>query len=63
MDTMTPSDYMRWTIYFEDKEIERKRAENRAAGIVDFSDPQSTQQLIGMVHNAGGAPRKGRDRG
>ena len=54
---MTPSEYMGWSIYFEDREVERKRAEGRASGVVDFSDPQATQQLIGMVNAAGGGKK------
>jgi hypothetical protein len=55
-DEMTMEEYMRWNAYFEDRELERKRAENRARGIVDFTDPQAAQQLVTMVHQ-GGSPR------
>jgi hypothetical protein len=62
MDTMTPSEYVGWMAYFEEKaaerEAERRRADSRAAGMVDFSDPQAAKQLIGMVNAAGGGKRK-----
>lgn len=54
LDNMTTEEYMRWNAYFEDREMERRRTENRAKGIVDFSDPQAGQQLITMVHAGGG---------
>ena len=57
LDTMTPSEYAGWTVYFEERELERQRAEGRASGMVDFSDPQASQQLIGMVNAAGGGKR------
>lgn len=54
------TEFARWGDYFEGKEIARKRAENRAKGVVDFSDPQAAQQLIGMVASVGGGPRSSR---
>jgi dihydrodipicolinate reductase len=50
---MTMREYAQWSAYFEDKALERKRAENRAKGIVDFTDPQAASQLIGLVRNGG----------
>ena len=48
---------MRWNYFFEERERERQRAENRARGVVDFTDPQAAQQLVTMV---GQVPRRGR---
>lgn len=63
LDTMTPAEYLSWSVYFEDREVQRERAENRAKGIVDFSDPEATAQLIGMVGSGGGAKAPKRPRG
>jgi hypothetical protein len=56
LDTMTPSEYAGWIVYFEEREVERQRAGN---GVQDLSDPQAQQLLIAQVHAAGGGkPRK-----
>lgn len=54
LDAMTTEEYMRWTVYFEEAARERQREHNRAHGIVDFTDPQASAQLISMVHGTGG---------
>lgn len=53
LDSMTTAEFRGWQVYFEDREQQRKWAENRAKGIVDFSDPQATQSLIAMVNSGG----------
>lgn len=57
LDTMTMPEYIQWSAFFEEREVHRRRAENRAKGIVDFSDPEASKQLIGMVSGAGGGKR------
>jgi hypothetical protein len=54
LDTLTTEEYLRWNAYFADRERERQRAENRARGVIDFTDPQGPEQLVSMVHAAGG---------
>lgn len=53
LDTMTMTEYANWCRYFEERELERKRAENRARGIVDFTDPEAGAQLIALVQKGG----------
>jgi len=53
METMTMEEYMRWQAFFEEREMYRKRAENRARGVVDFTDPQAAGQLVTLVANGG----------
>lgn len=48
-DTITMNEYLDWSAWFEEQALERKRAENRAKGIIDFSDPQATQQLLAQL--------------
>lgn len=57
LDNMTSEEYLRWSAFFEDRERERQRAENRARGVVDFTDPQAADQLVSMVRAAGGGKR------
>lgn len=57
LDTMTMTEYATWGRYFEERELERKRAENKRNGVIDFSDPEAGSQLIAMVNNGGGGPR------
>lgn len=56
---MTPSEYVGWTVYFEEREAQRQHEANVAAGVVDFADPKAGEQLIGMVQAAGGGKGHG----
>jgi len=58
---MTPTEYATWNVYFEEQAVHRQRAENRAKGVVDFTDPKASAQLIGMVRG-GVAGASGRAR-
>lgn len=49
---------MRWNAFFEERDRARQRAENRARGVVDFTDPQAANQLVAMV-GAGKKKREG----
>lgn len=59
MDSMTMTELTMWNVFFEDRAIEQKRAENRARGVVDFTDPQSTAQLLQMVGSKVVPPKPG----
>lgn len=48
-DAMTMEEYMRWEAFFAERERAQKRAENRARGVIDFSDPEASGQLIAAV--------------
>lgn len=52
------TEYRSWMRYFEERELDRKRAENRARGVIDFSDPEASQQLIAQVTAKGGGKGK-----
>lgn len=54
LDSMTFEEYARWGAYFAEREREMRRAQNRARGVVDFTDPQAANQLVSMVHAKGG---------
>lgn len=54
LDAMTLEEFARWSAFFEERERERQRADNRARGVVDMTDPQAAQQLVAMVHAKGG---------
>ncbi len=49
LESMTMREYLTWLAWFEERETQHKRTENRARGIVDFSDPKATAQLMAMV--------------
>ena len=55
-ERMSMHEFARWGAFFEEQERERQRERNRAAGIVDFTDPKASQQLVQMV-GGGGKPR------
>lgn len=56
LDTMTPAEFASWQRFFEERERDRKRAEMRAKGIIDFTDPESTSQLIAAVQRGSTRP-------
>jgi dihydrodipicolinate reductase len=45
---MSADEFMKWIIYFTELARRQKRAENKAKGIIDFTDPESTNQAIAM---------------
>jgi hypothetical protein len=45
-ETLTPSEYRMWLVWYAEREVHRKREENRRRGVIDFTDPQATQQLL-----------------
>lgn len=45
---MSANEFIKWIAYFNEQYRRRKREENKAKGIIDFTDPEAGAQAISM---------------
>ena len=45
---MSATEFLGWIAFFKEQHRKQKRAENKAKGIIDFTDPEAGAQAISM---------------
>jgi hypothetical protein len=55
IEVMSMAEYQSWNVFFEERVVLEQRERNRAAGIIDFTDPNASRNLIALVESGGGS--------